>query len=561
MAVLPPVRARPHMWAGELAALVAIVVGCLAVRLYLAASAETVSRDTCLFVWYAQGLPESPRATLRAYDQHPLYPLSVWATHALLASGDRLPEGSRGWERAATAASMTAGMGAVLLIWLLTRHLFGRRIGLIGALFAALYPELARCSADGLSDPIHLFFYLAALLFGATGLSRASRGRTLAAGVCAGLAYLARPEGAGMGLALILVCVVAAKATPWRTRLGLAVVAGIGFALPATPYMLATGKLVQKKPVEKFLSWPAGPDESAAGWQPGPRVPEEARPLPAGVVGPGALQDQAGRYARAFLSVLWKWVKTCRVVFFLLAVVGFVAYGCPAGRQATGALVTAAGALHFLVLILLVVNFDYHGKLSVRHTLVLAVLPLPWAAAAAEWIVLRLNHLRSAQKGEQRREVAAPPWWWWVAVALALTAPTSFWLLRHLQPNTAYLRSAGEWLAANRPRAALVMTTENRVPFYAGKNRCHWPEENGRVDELLAHLDLFRPDVLVLDLRRATGSNPRFPDQLASSPEAARRLRRIASFAGRPEKRGTPQVILFDVIRASSATGAPDAPQ
>jgi hypothetical protein len=185
---------------------------------------------------------------------------------------------------------------------------------------------------------------------------------------------------------------------------------------------------------------------------------------------------------------------------------------------------------------LLVVNFNYGKDLSQRHTLVLAALLLPWAAAGLDWIVRRVR---------ERRPTANGAVVWTIALVVAI-APTSYWLLRRRNPDTAHLAAAGRWLAENRPETALVLSSEPRVAFYADKSLKRWPAENARLDELLSHVDLFRPDVVALDVHEALSRNPAFLDELHASLAAAGRLAPIRSFTGRDERKHRKEIIVFD---------------
>lgn len=513
----------------EWAAYALIVLAGLAVRIYLTAAADTVSRDTCTFVWFAQDLAADGIQAVDNYQQHPLYPASILATHTLLDSVGLAPAGNAGWRVAAILVALLAGLACIVVIGLLARFLFGRTVGLVCAGFAAVLPELAEYSADGLSDTLHLLLYVSALLLGMVGLTRSRWQPMLAAGVLSGLAFLTRPEGAGVAVVLTMACLALPRVGRWRTRLPMCAAVAVGALLVAAPYMQMTGRLIPKKSIFELFGQPAGqtagasdaPSAIGAHW---PILADAGLGLPA--------------VASAVVLIVRKWVRTCRVVFFVLAILGICQRGWPADRRNACAALTAAGALHFAVLMLLVVNFAYDSELSQRHTLVLAVLILPWAAAALNDIVAAVL---------KRRPAAAPALVWTVAIAI-IVGSIAYWLFRPRQQNTRYMREAAVWLAEHRPDTRLVMTAEYRVGFYADKRIKRWPAERADVHELVQHIDDYSPDILALDVHRVTRTDPDFVVKLLADTGAQMRLQELKTFRAPGDAGDTHQIILFDAF-------------
>lgn len=506
----------------EWTALIVILFMAIGVRVYLAFVTETVSRDTCTFVWYAQDLAERGVQAVREEDQHPLYPITILAAHGALRPLGLIDAGNAGWASAAVTSACVAGLACVVVMWGMARFLFGLRIGLLAALFMALLPDFAGWSADGLSDPLHLLLYVGALSVGIRGISNRSWAALSAAGVLSGLAFLTRPEGAGVAIVLAPACLLAGTGDRCHRRLARAALLLLGFVAIAAPYMAATGSIVQKKSLGDLLQFKQGPAESAAG---------ELTTVQATVS-----TVDATNAAGAFVSIVRRWVRTCRVVYFVLGVVGAIAVFWPPDRRAACATITAAGALHFAVLILLVLNFKYGEELSQRHTLVLAALLLPWSAAGLDWIVQRIRN---------RLPGAKPAGVWTTALILTI-GPTAPWLLRPRNPDTAHFIDAGRWIAENRPDAKLVMSSEQRIAFYADRPFKRWPADEGKLDVLLAHVDEFHPDVVAIDVHRVLGGNPAFLTELTASPAAAVRLTRAAAFTGRDERKHRNEIMIFD---------------
>lgn len=515
----------------EIATLLVVLLAALGIRIYLAQTAEAVSRDTCRFVWFAQQLAADGVSAVQHEDQHPLYPITILFVHGLLGALGLVSAGNIGWATAAIVSTCVASLACIVAMWALTRFLFGPCVALVVALFIAVLPDFAGWSADGLSDPLHLLLYIAALGFGVRALTNRSWVSFIAAGALSGLAFLTRPEGAGVALVIAPACLFAGGGDRWRRRLVRAGLVIAAFAIFAGPYMATTGSIVNKKSLESLFHVQ--------------RTNAEARPPTAASIQASVASTDTVSAFGAIVVIVQKWVRTCRVVYFVLGVVGAIAVFWPPRRRAACATITAAGALHFAVLVLLVLNFSYGEELSQRHTLVLTALLLPWSAAGLDWIVRRVRAaLPTANAGVV-----------WAIALVATISPTLPWLVRTRNPDTAHLIEAGRWLAQNRPKAALVMSSEPRVAFYADKSLKRWPADEARLAVLLAHIDEFRPDVVALDVHRVLSRNPAFLSELEASPAAAERLARIDSFAGHDESKHRHEILLFD------ATPRPLGPQ
>jgi hypothetical protein len=270
-----------------MALLALVVLAALGVRLYVVSRAAMISRDGATFIWYAQGLERDPLGEIRRQRQHPLYPAMVLEAHRVVAGlGKAMPGRAAlndpvlSWEIAGIGVTLLGGLAAVVGVYALTMSLFGpkvetaalspqlsaisqtelsepeapaRSIALVAAALAAGAAEFCQLSADVLTDMPHLAIYLFSLALGISGLRRRSYGRLLACGALSGIAYLIRPEGAEPAVA---VAVVALFGTHWPAgaRLKACVAVAVAGLVFAGPYMLATGKLVQKKAIGQLVA-------------------------------------------------------------------------------------------------------------------------------------------------------------------------------------------------------------------------------------------------------------------------------------------------------------------
>jgi hypothetical protein len=476
----------------------------LAVRLVVAAASPAVSRDTCRFVWYAQGLQRSVVDTLRSQDQHPLYPALIAASHDII--GPLTSDEVFGWQAAAQASAMACGTLVGLAMFWLTAQMFDRRTALLAALFAVLLPEAVQYSADGLSDLPNALFYLMSL---AAGLAALKGGRIWlwgASGFCGGLAFLVRPEGFEAVIVVgLLACVGRLSITARRRALGAVLLVAVAAGVCA-PYQAIMGEVVPKKDVLRLFHI-----SFESRTQQGERNAREAtgNRQEDTVSGPAALAAGVPtRTARAAYAVLRDWVRDTRVVYLLVAVALWFGAHAPRADRVARRVVSVGWALHFVVLIALVLNYDYQEMLSKRHTLLLALLILPYSAAGTLSLVGRL----AARASSERQRKLMP-----VLVVAAVVLAPAYWMLRPVNPDTEYLVRAGHWIRQNRKQIlagkqgrGLLMTADNRIPFYAEMPMQNWDEASGDLGVLEDHLRSFRPDVLAIDEYRLRRRNADF---------------------------------------------------
>ena len=226
-----------------MAGLLLICAIALLLRVYHVWAAVAISPDSALLITYARDLAEDPLSALRAYDQHPLYPvLSVPVIRDTIdentetffvnlsdavgaeISNDQgigwiVDDGPTGWILAGQTAAIAGSLGAILALYWLTSRLYGRRRGLIAAAMLAVLPDACRFGADVLTDLPHLALYLAGLAALLTGMQTRLWRYLLLAAAASALAFLTRPEGGSVLLVGLLVLLFQ-RAWPLRRRAG-----------------------------------------------------------------------------------------------------------------------------------------------------------------------------------------------------------------------------------------------------------------------------------------------------------------------------------------------------
>ena len=429
---------------GALTFLAAVLLG------WLTAGTAIFFDDGIRYIGQAQGLARGSIADglLRAVD-HPMYPAAIALAHR--AVGIDTP---RGWQVAAQSASILIGMLLVMPLYLVALELFGEKAAWLGVLLALLVPLTGHVLADVLSEGTFLLFWMWGL-FAALRFLRDGRFFWLPPTiVCAGLAYLSRPEGLLLPAALVatLLALPLLKSTRMNWPRWWAAVAFlvVGPLCIAGPYIAAKGGIGTKPAVRRLL----GTEARSA-----PDAVERARPLDPG-------QSAARTYYEAARAVAGAIRDATTTPLLLLAAYGlFVSVRRSWGTRGRSwlllAIIAAAAVLALIRL------HATGGYCSARHAMVLS-LPLILAAGAGLESLLTSLPIPSTWLGLGPEErFAAGPIVWVAAIggfiawySAALTEPVNF--------AKAGYKDAGLWVADHVPPGAKVVDVTGLSLYYAG---------------------------------------------------------------------------------------------
>jgi hypothetical protein len=398
--------------------------------------AEVTFADGLRYIHEAQRIERGDYAggLLTATD-HPVHPLAIAAAHRWL---DPEP-GPYGWQTAAQAAAAVALMLAVLPLYLLGRDLFeDETTAWFGCVLVMANPIVAYVGVNVLSESTFLVFWLWGL-WASVRFLREGRFVWLPPAIaCGALAYLTRPEGMLLHVALVatLVLLPLHRVTRinwprWRAAVALLV---LGPALLVGPYVAFKGGLGTKPAVARVLgTLPESP----------PAALERERPLPAGQTAVQTYTLAAGRAVKALKgAVTWPLIP--------LAVVGVVvaARGARPDRVRAGLLlgVIVVGALAGLIRL-----HATGGYCTVRHALVPG-LPLLLAAAHGLTWVIRNTSIDAARLRLGEGRLRPGPAIWAALIGGVLAWPYYQAQIPYNSSFAAY-RMAGSWLL-QRPDTA-----------------------------------------------------------------------------------------------------------
>lgn len=406
--------------------------------------------DGIRYISQAQGLARGSvtDGLLRAVD-HPMYPSAIAIAHRAVGG-----DSPRDWQRAAQMASVLMGVLLVLPLYLVGLELFGERAAWLGVVLTFCVPLTGHVLADVLSEGTFLLFWMWGL-YSALRFLREGRFYWLPPTIlCAGLAYLSRPEGLLLPAALVasLFALPFMKSTRmnwprWWAAVGFLV---IGPAVIVGPYIAAKGGLGTKPAVRRLL----GTEAKSA-----PDAVERAKPLDPNQ---SALRTYA-EAAKAVTSALREAATTP-----LLIVSGFGLFITLRRTWTTRArswlLLAIIASAATLALIRLHATGGY---CSPRHAMVLAI-PLILAAAAGLDQLLTAMPIPSAWLGLKAEEQFAAGPLVWVLVLGGFLTYYSTRLIEPINFAKAGYQDAGEWVAKHVEPGARIVDVTGLSLYYSG---------------------------------------------------------------------------------------------
>lgn len=368
------------------------------VRVFGCVATPVPGRDGVAYLWMAERTAAGDAEALFATVFHPLYPALIAAVSALWPGLDIVTAGQ--------LASAATGALAVLPLFWLTRHLFDERAALWATFAYAIGVWFVQHPADCMSEGP---FYLLATLWAALLLTPGRRAAPAA--IAAGLAFLARPEGAALLATGVLFLLGNGE------RRGALGHAAIGVAVIA---------------LQPLGSWLAGAGlrltpKAAFNWD----------------VGAGAADSASDFYFEQWLQLPGDAWEGLGYLVFPLAIAGAIRFRPRALADARWCLL-----LPLLAQCLVVPLLKSHH----RFVSGFGVLLLPFAGAAFAAVLARL-----ARRGRP-----------WPIVAVLLLIGSEAKLFVDPPADRTIERDLGRWLRSERAPDQTVASDMPRLLFFAG---------------------------------------------------------------------------------------------
>ena len=400
---------------------------------------------------------------IRGHTQFVFPPLYSLAIAALLPlTGDA--------ERAGIIVSLVAGAGFIVAVYAIGAQHFGRRVGLVAALLAALLPFVVQLATVVLADTL----FLALAAGGLALLGRTVRLRRLSdavgCGALFGLAYLTRPEGLLLAATAVL-CVAALGALRPRA-LVLAACVAAPFCILAAPYIgflsvhaghvRIEGKSLLNLDIglrmNAGMSYTVAADAIDAQLrQLGPELDDGYYFEPSGRRAPSTLTvlgfaaSNSVRHLREIANVLRS--RLCGTILVTLLMLAGIAIGPWNRERLAGEVVLWAYAA--TVFVALGSVYHFWERYAVGFMPLIVVWAARGASIAGDAVAQRLGSR------------------WWRAVPVALTAILLCALLFATRERftddapTVFEKTAGTWLAAHDRAGDRILAISDQSVYYA----------------------------------------------------------------------------------------------
>lgn len=441
---MPP-RLHP---ASRIAAILAVTLA-IGATAWQSIRSPVFGRDGIRYVAQARSIAAGDWSILAKGIDHPGHPLAIAVAHLLRNAGDS-PES---WQRSARWASLAAAFWLWPSFWAFAAVSFGHRAATLSCLLAALAAPLApKLVGDGLSESWLLALALTGFAAIAQFLKAGSLPWLVVGLTAAGGAYLVRPEGMLIPLALALTLMTSLLIRSGRRNLPysqLRVALVVLVALPMLicgPLIILKGGIGTKMSIGRLV----GTTAPASPW-----AIERHRPLdpdePAWKIWGLAAKDMFQSFREVTPGPL--------VALAALAGVGILRGGSRRGLDHLfGAIALALSALALIRLNAVA------GYCEPRHTVLPALLTL--AASGRGLEMLARGFAARLTRSNRRTDVVAL-----VVVCLILMGLTlRAWpeTCRRFHEDLLGYRQAGEWLAERVAPGETTLDLTGIALFFGG---------------------------------------------------------------------------------------------
>jgi hypothetical protein len=403
--------------------------------------------DGLRYIRQAESYARTPWSQVvpKAID-HPVHPLLIAGAHALIG-GDT----PASWQRAAQVVAVAAGTLLVVPVYLATALLIGATWAWVGPVLAVTCPLVHQTAPNVLSESTFLVFWFAGLAAAFQFLKQGALGWLIPVVGFSALAYLTRPEGLLLPVALVLTVLVSpvSRGTrlDWRRwSLAMAVMV-VGPALLLGPFVVAKGGLATKPAVGRVLGLSSG--AAALALEREKDVDPDLSP--------------AQQYQQAVVRVGSVLMKTATPAILLFGVWGLVAL--LRARPETARLGVLSVAIVLGIGFALVRLYVKAGYATGRHFVVAITVISLFAAYGA--IALAEGCERWAQRWKSTAWLRGRAPTLAVLTILALAASTGWRTFAAAGPGFSPYHQAGAWLAAHAEEPGAVLDLTNWSLYFS----------------------------------------------------------------------------------------------
>jgi len=425
----------------------------LGIGTYLIVTTVLVALDGIYYIERAQELLDNPFGINK---REPFgYPLLIFVTHKLVTLFSGSSSGQT-WIYSAQSVTLLCRLLAIIPLYFLGKLLVGSRRSFWAILILTVLPYPAEYGSDILRDWPHILFLAVSFLSLLSGAKHGKCWMFGAAGLAAGLGYIIRPECAQIvlyGALWILIRLLMPYDDMNRPKLlWCFFVLLLGFAIPAVPYINATGNIVPDKLKGLFSSSHLRQPEEIQE----PKIDNDNNMCTASSV-PVQIVKAMGK----LIGVISE-----NLMHFFLPVLAIGIYFRFRRKSETTDIerffIPAFVLLNLIMMTLLHYKWQY---ISRRHCLPLTAILIFYVPGGLEIIGAWLQ----SKFSKSRTEAAPHPQLYFfvlLAIGIAICLPKLF---RPIRIEKQGYRAAANWLNKNTASGDLVAVPDNRIIFYANR--------------------------------------------------------------------------------------------
>jgi len=407
---------------------------------------------------FASGLYEKALSQ----GQQPLYSFFV----ALLS------QSLSDYEMAGKLVSSFFGILMIFPVYLLGKQIFDKKVAFFSALLLAIHPYIRRFSGDVLKESTYLFFLAIAILFAWWTIQRSRTFPYLFIPLFSAIAYLVRPDGVEVLLAVFIYILFIKKFNAPGEKWVVVSLLVLSSAILFLPYLLHVKEITGMWTLSKAKSV-----QGLLGW--------------------GGMGGEGSFIRKILMSLKTLNVEILRLyhpLYIFLLIVGLWKKMSSHLKVGEGFLVPLF-VLHYAVLFLLVLNLsDRSGDgtleslFSGRHVLPLLLVSMFWVGegflAIHHWVYKKfesfgLFHRRPLNKRPSLVLVAL------IILVSAIVLPKTLKPQRYERLTEKW---AGMWIKNQSREGTTIFATVPRVAYYADRNYEHIDLNKDRIDKIKASM-------------------------------------------------------------------------
>ena len=428
----------------------------LGIGVYLTATTVLIAKDGALYIERAQQLESNP---VKITKKHPPgYPFLILLAHkcAALFTDD---SSVFTWIYSAQSVTLLCRLLALIPLYFIGKLLVGGKNSFWAVLILIFLPFPAQFVCDVVREWPYLLFLATGFFFLLWGAKYGKWWAFGLVGLSSGLGYLIRHEAAQLvvyGFLWIAISMFIPKlwnVSRWKNLFALALLL-IGFAIPATPYMKCTGKIIPHKlnNVIKSFSFNASPEKT-----------ETTTDL-AFASGCNTAEIIPSNVLNAFGKLAQQISENLMHFFVLPLVIGLFSHF----RKLRKILFTETFFIFCLVVVyttMMVLLHINHGYISRRHCMPIVVFTIFYIPVGLRIIEGWLDKKGSHDK--QKNNIKKKQLSWFVILFLIGTGICLPKLFRPLRANKQGYRDAAKWLSENTAAVDSIAVFDRRIAFYA----------------------------------------------------------------------------------------------